>query len=152
MGRIRININRQCGDGTTQSSRSDTGTVNSLQNFFFQFAYIWNVGTLIHRPSQSLLCHQGTFLESASDSHTDYQGRTGIRPRIPYSRHHCIFYSFNPIRRLQHKYPAHILASEPLGRYRDLNPVAGHYGIMDDCRCVILCVFPVNRILYHRFS
>ena len=47
MGRISLHVNRQRGHTATQSARSDSKAIDTLQHFFFQICYIWNIRMLI---------------------------------------------------------------------------------------------------------
>ena len=106
----------------------------------------------IHRTRQCLFRHQCTLFKSAADTHSYYHRRTRIRSRILHCCQNCIFHTLNAVCGLKHKDSAHILTAKALRCYRYPDMLSRNNAVMNDCRCIIFRIFPVNRIFYHRFS
>ena len=106
----------------------------------------------IHRSGQSLLCKQRTFFKSSTDTNAHNHWRTGIRSCISDCCQNCIFHTFDTICRFQHKNTAHIFTAKSFWCNGDFHFITRNNFCMQNCRCIIFCIFTDQRIFYHGFS
>ena len=152
MRRVGINIYCQCCRTSPESSGTNSKTVNRRQHFLFKFLHIRNGRPLIHRTRQRFLCKQGTLFKCTANPDANNHRRTGIRSCILNCSKNSILNTFDPVCRLQHKYPAHIFAAKSLRRNGDPYLIPRHKIIMNDRRCIILRILADQWILHYRLT
>ena len=98
---------------------------------------------------QRLLCQQSRFVKGAAEADADYDRRAGVRPGLQHGVQHKLFYAVQTVRRAEHGDAAHVLTAKSFWCYFHFNFIALYYFIMNNSRCIILCIFSDKRILYH---
>ena len=102
--------------------------------------------------SQCFFCHQCTFFKCTTDTNTNYHWRACIWPSIFHSCKNCLFHSFNSFCRFQHEHSAHILTSKSFWCDFYFYLIAGNDFCMQNCRCIVFCIFTDQWIFHNRFS
>ena len=105
----------------------------------------------VKEEKDTLPWEQLASLSTYSAFRSTFDTALGVVPTSDSSKN-GIFHAFNTICRFQHKDAAHIFTSKSFRCKGNLYLITRYDRSMDNCRRIVFCIFPDQRIFYNRFS